>query len=346
MRPNTLLHRRLIRGHAAAARGQLTRSFASEPDPRISSEGAREIQDEFAQIRATYQTPKNAVVLAHGLLGFSELPLLGSLIPPIHYWRGIREALSANHVRVITATVPPSSSIEARAAKLHEQIAAQAPGESVNIVAHSMGGLDARYLISRLRPTEYAVKSLTTIATPHRGSAFADHVFDSLPPDLTPRLFRLCAKLGIETGAFEQLTRKYMTERFNPNVPDRAGVKYYSYGASCRPPLWSTFWASGRVIGRVEGENDGLVSVGSSMWGGANSDGGAADGKEGRAGETGVGRAGEGYKGTLVGVSHLDLINWTNRLRWLVWQWLGNKRTFNAVAFYLDITDMLAKEGL
>uniref|UniRef100_A0A0B7KEQ9 Uncharacterized protein n=1 Tax=Bionectria ochroleuca TaxID=29856 RepID=A0A0B7KEQ9_BIOOC len=52
------------------------------------------------------------------------------------------------------------------------------------------------------------------------------------------------------------------------------------------------------------------------------------------------------YKGTLVGVSHLDLINWSNRVRWTVREWMGVKRTFNAIAFYLDIADMLAKEGL
>merc|ERR1712093_742053 len=52
------------------------------------------------------------------------------------------------------------------------------------------------------------------------------------------------------------------------------------------------------------------------------------------------------YKGTLVDVSHLDLINWTNRLRWMMWQLVGNERKFNAIAFYLDIADMLSKEGL
>ncbi|KAI4274993.1 MAG: hypothetical protein L6R38_005987 [Xanthoria sp. 2 TBL-2021] len=71
---------------------------------------------------------------------------------------------------------------------------------------------------------------------------------------------------------------------------------------------------------REEGANDGLVSVESSKWG--------------------------DYKGTLVNVNHLDLINWTNRLRWLIWEMTGNKRNFNAIAFYLDIGDMLAKEGL
>jgi triacylglycerol lipase len=45
----------------------------------------------------------------------------------------------------------------------------------------------------------------------------------------------------------------------------------------------------------------------------------------------------DGYKGTLVGVSHLDLINWTNRVKWLAGEVLGNPRKFNAIAFYLDI---------
>lgn len=30
-------------------------------------------------------------------------------------------------------------------------------------------GLDSRYMISKLRPTEFKIQSLTTIATPHRG---------------------------------------------------------------------------------------------------------------------------------------------------------------------------------
>ncbi|KAK4990587.1 lipase 2 [Elasticomyces elasticus] len=86
------------------------------------------------------------------------------------------------------------------------------------------------------------------------------------------------------------------------------------------PAFWSMFRQSHRIVKRIEGPNDGLVSVTSSKWG--------------------------TYKGTLKDVSHLDLINWTNRLRWFVWELTGNKRKFNAVAFYLDIADMLAKEGL
>jgi len=89
--------------------------------------------------------------------------------------------------------------------------------------------------------------------------------------------------------------------------PNRAGdrltdscARYYSYGATSDPHFWSMFRQSHRIIQRLEGPNDGLVSVESSKWG--------------------------TYKGTLQGVSHLDMINWTNRLRWFFWELTGNKR--------------------
>lgn len=66
------------------------------------------------------------------------------------------------------------------------------------------------------------------------------------------------------------------------------------------PHLLSFFRKSHHIVERIEGPNDGLVSVDSSRWG--------------------------TYKGTLDEVSHLDLINWTNRLRWMIWELTGNKR--------------------
>lgn len=294
------------------------RSFDS-PDPRISSLG-RAIKDDYARVRAHYQTPKHAIVLAHGLLGFDELHVAGRLLPGVHYWRGITEALRGNDVEVIAAAVPASASIEERAEKLGKDIEQKAGGKAVNIVAHSMGGLDARYMISKLKPPNVKVLSLTTIASPHRGSAFADYVFNKIGTARLPTVYRMLNAMKLETGAFRQLTRKYMLETFNPTVPDLEGVRYYSYGAAATPAPWSAFRHSHRIVNQEEGPNDGLVSVHSSQWG--------------------------SYKGTLMDVSHLDLINWTNRLRWLVWQLVGNKRNFNAIALYLDIADMLAKEGL
>jgi hypothetical protein len=50
----------------------------------------------------------------------------------------------------------------------------------LSILISIASGLDARYMISQLKPENVKVLSLTTIATPHRGSAFADHVFERI----------------------------------------------------------------------------------------------------------------------------------------------------------------------
>jgi triacylglycerol lipase len=41
-----------------------------------------------------------------------------------------------------------------------------------------------------------------------------------------PRLYKALEFFGLETGAFSQLTRKYMRENFNPKTPDVDGVRY------------------------------------------------------------------------------------------------------------------------
>lgn len=256
-------------------------------------------------------------------MGFSVLNAV-PLLPPIHYWHGITSALNAllkPDTPIITPSVPPTGSIPQRAAALAEAIAASAPkGQPVNIIAHSMGGLDARCMISSLTPSpSIRVASLTTIATPHRGSAFADHMLDRFGLE---GWYGLLGRVGLETGAFRQLTRTYMADEFNPANLDNEGTRYFSFGAAMPPPgLLSPFRGSWHVVDAAEGANDGLVSVESSKWG--------------------------EYRGTLRDVSHLDLINWTNRAKWEARRmWTGEQRPFNAVALYLDIADMLAKEGL
>ena len=190
----------------------------------------------------------------------------------------------------------------------------------MNIVAHSMGGLDARYLISTLKPQDIEIKSLTTIATPHRGSSAADIVFREIGSEHLPAIYKILNRMKIESGAFSQLTRKYVAEDFNSVNADDPNVRYFSYGAAAKPSIFSVFRLSHDLVEVLEGPNDGLVSVASSKWG--------------------------DYKGTLIGVTHLDLINWTNRLKRLASNLSLIKPNFNAVAFYLAIADMLANEGL
>ncbi|XHG09104.1 hypothetical protein AWENTII_012185 [Aspergillus wentii] len=158
-------------------------------------------------------------------------------------------------------------------------------------------------MVSHLRPTDFKVLSLTTIATPHRGSAVADYAFEQIGAERLPQIYYALERLKVETAGFSQLTRKYMVNTFNPTTPDVKDVRYYSYGAAMQPSFWSVFRLSHRILQETEGYNDGLVSVASSRWGGE-----------------------QGYKGTLVGVSHLDLINWSNRLKRLAGEITGNRQ--------------------
>lgn len=283
----------------------------------------RTIKDDFAKFQDKYDTPKYPIVLAHGLMGFDELHIAGGLFPGVQYWRGITAAYQQNGIEAITTAVPSTGSIEERAKILHEQIKAKASGKQVNIIAHSMGGLDSRLLISKIQPQEYTIRSLTTIATPHRGSSAADIILREIGPDYLPRLYAILARMKISTGAFSQLTRRYVCEEFNPVMLDHESVRYFSYGASCKPHIFSVFRLSHDIMNEIEGPNDGLVSVKSSKWGGKDS-----------------------YKGTLIGVTHLDLINWTNRIKRIAARMGLIKQEFDAIAFYMHIADMLAKEGL
>lgn len=87
--------------------------------------------------------------------------------------------------RVYFADTDGFGTIEGNAAQLKEQIArilAEEGAEKINLIAHSKGGLDAKYMISRLEMAD-RVASLTTLSTPHKGSDVATWLF-GLPPFL------------------------------------------------------------------------------------------------------------------------------------------------------------------
>lgn len=125
--------------------------------------------------------------------------------------------------------------------------------------------------------------------------------------------------MGLQTGAFEQLTTTYMDNTFNPQTPDDPSVKYFSYGSYFEPNWLSAFRAPWKIIHNVEGPNDGLVSVESAIWG--------------------------DYRGSISNANHLDIINFANRIEYAIMALWQEEPTFNAVALYMEISDMLAKEG-
>jgi triacylglycerol lipase len=160
--------------------------------------------------------------------------------------------------------VHPTGRIADRAEQLKRQIDQWGSGRRVIILAHSMGGLDSRYMISRLGMAE-RVAALVSIATPHRGSPKADF-WTKLPP-----MQRLTAPLlnqwGIDVRGVEDLTT-WKCAQFNETIPDSPSVRYFSISTACpgyRMPvhLQGGYW----LIWKAEGPNDGLVSVKSAKWG-------------------------------------------------------------------------------
>lgn len=204
--------------------------------------------------------PRHAVVLAHGLLGFDEIRIGARRHA---YFRGIRERLEREGLVVHCARVGKTASVAARAAALAAFIDGL-PARRVNVIAHSMGGLDARYAVARLGIAR-RVASVTTIGTPHLGTPIAD-----LGAAVGERawLFAALGRLGVDVMAFQDLTTARMTA-FNAAVPDVRGVQYASVvGAVARrrdvnPLLLPTYlWLQDRA-----GESDGVVPAASQRWG-------------------------------------------------------------------------------
>lgn len=115
-----------------------------------------------------YTNTQYPIVLLHGLYGFD------SLFGVVDYWYGIPEALTDGGATVYVATVSQLNSPQARgdqAIPQIEQLLAQTGKSKVNLIGHSQGALDARY-IAGARPD--LVASVTSIAGPHKGSAVAN----------------------------------------------------------------------------------------------------------------------------------------------------------------------------
>lgn len=205
------------------------------------------------------------IILHHGIFGFGQIEL-GKF--KFSYFNGIDDAFAGLGYPVIVSRVHPTGSIARRAAELKERIlhglGAQREAEKVVIFAHSLGGLDARYMIARLGMAD-RVAALVTLATPHRGSPYADWCLKHLGQRLGG--LKLMEQLGIDVEAVHDLTLARCAQ-FNREIPDVAGVRYFSIGAARPPHRLAPFLIhSYRVIHECEGDNDGMVSLTSARWG-------------------------------------------------------------------------------
>jgi triacylglycerol lipase len=204
---------------------------------------------------------RHPVVLAHGLLGFDAIELGGVRRD---YFLGLPALLAARGCAVHSPRLGAVASIATRAEALAACVRAL-PDRRVNVVAHSMGGLDARYAVARLGLAG-RVASLTTVGTPHTGTPLADLGAGLLGEKL--RLRAALERCGVGLDALYDLTTERMAA-FNAAVPDVRGVAYGSVvGVALARrrthPLLLPGWL---YLRSAAGENDGLVPGSAQRWG-------------------------------------------------------------------------------
>ncbi len=195
---------------------------------------------------------KYPIVLVHGLGAQNTYG-------PIDYFFGLKPLLIQNGNQVLIPRLKPWKRIETRVNELRQQINQIFPDSPVNLVGHSLGGLDARYLTA-LSEFRGRVASVTSIGTPHRGSPLAD-----LATTVLPFLNQM------ESYSLRQVTRPYSSQEFEKWAPDIANVGYFSATSAIAHPLLfkalPLFWISHGLIQKQEGDNDGFVSVHSATHG-------------------------------------------------------------------------------
>ncbi len=238
-----------------------------------------------------YTQTKYPVVLTHGMLGFDSL--LG-----VDYWYGIPAALRRDGARVYVTEVSQLNTSEARGEELLkqvEEIVAISGKAKVNLIGHSHGGPTIRY-VAAVRPD--LVASVTSVGSPHKGSAAADFI-RQVPPGSAGETLLAGIVNGLgglinflsgsassnpqnALGALESLNSAgaaRFNAKFPQGIPTTAcgegayqvnGVRYYSWSGTS--PLTHLLDPSDLLMGATSltfnGEaNDGLVGRCSSHLG-------------------------------------------------------------------------------
>jgi triacylglycerol lipase len=217
------------------------------------------------------------ILLAHGIARFDFIARQLDLFDGeekeddrAHYFRRIRSTLRAAGFDAHHSDVPYAAGVHVRARHLLrnvEQVLRETGAPRLHIIAHSMGGLDARHMLFEGRDLRVheRVASLTTIGTPHLGTSFADWGVRRGAEALA-----LLEFLGIDSlDGFQDLTTDACREFDAKARPfeEWCGVEFQTYAGTQELRLvFAPLQVPWFVIHENEGANDGLVSLESARW--------------------------------------------------------------------------------
>jgi triacylglycerol lipase len=251
------------------------------------------------------------VVLVHGVFAHDR--------KGPRFWGRIPRVLAKHGAEVYLGETDAWGGYETNAVQLRaaiDRVLRETRKDKVNIIAHSKGGIDARYLIWKY---DYGprVASLTTIATPHHGAELADAIYRyrAVHWRISKKILKVFGEWYGDARADPyslnlELTTARMKE-FNERVILDPAVYFQSLYTVMNGPLDDMMFSGPyRYIYKTSGENDGVVSAWSASWGGT-------------------------VRKIAAGVSHAEIIDL-------------KKRTVSGVdipALYVDIIRDLARRG-
>lgn len=146
-------------------------------------------------LTTSYGATKYPIVLVHGFLGWNQLA------SSLDYFNGVPQTLMGNGADVFATKTSSVNSSEVRGEQLLKQInniTAITGSKKVNLIGHSQGGLDSRY-IATVAPEKVA--SVTAVSSPHKGSKTSEYVLNIVENDNSHN--QLGSK--VLTAAFEAL---------------------------------------------------------------------------------------------------------------------------------------------
>ncbi len=240
----------------------------------VKTENDRIILNEKRAMEQICRT-KYPVLLLHGVF-FRDFRYF-------NYWGRIPAELEKNGAQIFYGNHQSADRVEESgkeiAARIRE-IMEQTGCEKVNIIAHSKGGLDARYAIAKLGMDSF-VASLTTINTPHRGCEFADYLLRNIGPkqqQMVANAYNAALqKLGDTSPDFlgsvrdlqADACRKRNEELFEAEKRISSTVYVQSVGSCLKKPSGGRFPLNltNRFVHYFDGANDGLVGRKSFEWG-------------------------------------------------------------------------------
>jgi triacylglycerol lipase len=237
---------------------------------------------------------KYPVILAHG---FGTLSTTGAMF---HLVLG---ALQDAGVEAFPDTTDAFNTTQACGAELLttiQTVLAMTGASKVNIIAHSMGGLDARYVISSGGLNQgNLVASLSTVSTPHQGSEMADFTLMFAELGIAPSVigsfesaFGIANLSDPDVIACLQSLSVASAPAFNATTPNDPNVMYQSWAGvataggisdanipiACngewvvpstqQGTLETLFVPIALIIAGTDDDvNDGFVPVSSARWG-------------------------------------------------------------------------------